>query len=301
MKKLFGVVAAMTTPFTADGMVDVGALKEQVAYLINGGVNCLYPCGTTGEMHLCSIEERKLIAETVVSQVNGRIPVFIHTGAMDTESTIKLSRHACEIGADGIGVVTPAYFSMSERAIIQYYKDVCSSVPADFPVYVYVIPQLAKNDISPETMQKICDTCPNVVGVKYSYPDMTRLMQYVKVNNGQFSVLFGADHMFLSALIAGADGVVSGCAGAMPEPFADVYEKYIEGDINSAKTSQKLATELAWAMKSGADMSIFKHILAKKGIGGNYMRRPLLDLTENEWTEISAVLENCLKGTKYSL
>ena len=86
MKKLYGVITAMTTPFTADNKVDVAALEAQTEYLIQKGVQCLYPCGTTGEMYLMSAEERELVAETVVKKAAGRVTVFIHVGAMDQDT-----------------------------------------------------------------------------------------------------------------------------------------------------------------------------------------------------------------------
>lgn len=282
MKKLYGVITAMTTPFTEEDKVNVEALKQQTNYLIDRGVDCLYPTGTTGEMYLMSAEERKLVAETVVKEAAGRVTVFIHVGAMTLAETIELAQHAHSIGADGVGVVTPNYFTVDDRAMVQYYKDVCDALPQDFPVYVYVIPQLAHNDISPETMDEICKVCPNVVGVKYSFADMSRVLKYLRVNNGDFSVVFGADHLFLSALVAGCDGTVSGCSGPFPEPFVEVYKQYKAGNMEAARAAQDEANDLVWLMKGGADMSIFKNILTFRGITGGHMRKPLLDLSEED-------------------
>lgn len=282
MKKLFGVITAMTTPFDERDRIDTDALAQQTEFLIGKDVNCLYPCGTTGEMYLCGAEERELIAQTVVDAAAGRLPVFIHAGAMTLHETIRLVQHAKKIGADGVGVVSPSYFTVDARAMVQYYKDVSGAVPQDFPVYTYVIPQLAHNDILPETMEEIAAECPNIIGVKYSYPDMTRLLHYMRVRNGDFSVVFGADHLFLSALIAGADGTVSGCSGPFPEPFVEVYRQYQKGDMAAARKAQDRANTLAWLMKSGADMSIFKNILSMRGVRGGHMRKPLLDLTSEQ-------------------
>lgn len=185
MKKLFGVITAMTTPFTREGNVDTDALKKQTEFLIQKRINCLYPCGTSGEMYLMSVEERKVVADTVVKAAAGRGVVFVHVGAMAQKDSIDLARHAERIGADGIAVVTPSYFHVSEREMIQYYRTICSQVSEDFPVYVYVIPQLAHNDISAETLEKIAAECPNIVGVKYSYPDMRRINQYLRIRGGR--------------------------------------------------------------------------------------------------------------------
>ncbi|NLU24608.1 MAG: dihydrodipicolinate synthase family protein [Clostridiales bacterium] len=286
MKKLYGVITAMTTPFTADNHVDVSALEAQVEFLIGKGVQCLYPCGTTGEMYLMSSEERELVAETVVKKAAGRVTVFIHVGAMDQAETIRLARHASKIGADGVGVVTPSYFGVDERAMVSYYKAVCDSLPQDFPVYVYVIPQLAHNDVTAATMEKIAATCKNVVGVKYSFADMRRINEYLLVRGGNFSVVPGADDLFLPALVCGCDGVVSGCSGPFPEAFENIYQAYLSGDLNRARMAQQKATELVKVMKFGGDMSIFKNILTLRGVTGGHMRKPLLDLTSEQTAEL---------------
>ena len=282
MKKLYGVITAMTTPFTADNKVDVAALEAQTEYLIQKGVQCLYPCGTTGEMYLMSAEERELVAETVVKKAAGRVTVFIHVGAMDQDETIRLAQHAQKIGADGVGVVTPSYFTVDEKGMVEYYKTVCAALPEDFPVYVYVIPQLAHNDVSAETMEKIAAACKNVVGVKYSFADMRRINDYLQVRGGNFSVVPGADDLFLPCLACGCDGVVSGCSGPFPEPFVEVYKLWKEGKLEEAKAAQVKANVLVKRMKAGADMSIFKHILTWRGIEGGRMHKPLLDLNETE-------------------
>ena len=286
MKKLYGVITAMTTPFTVDGKVDTAALEEQTEYLIEKGVQCLYPCGTTGEMYLMSAEERELVAETVVKKAAGRVTVFIHVGAMTVDETIRLAQHAHKIGADGVGVVTPSYFTVNERAMVEYYKTVCAALPDDFPVYVYVIPQLAHNDISAATMEQIAAACKNVVGVKYSFADMRRINEYLQVRNGNFSVVPGADDLFLPALVCGCDGVVSGCSGPFPEAFVAVYKAFQSGDLEGARKAQVAATELVKLMQFGGDMSIFKNILTFRGVTGGHMRKPLLDLTDEQVAQL---------------
>ena len=186
MQKLFGTVVPIITPLTEDDKIDVQSLKNLVDHCINNGLQCLYPCGTTGEMYLMSAEQRELVAETVVKTAAGRVTVFIHCGAMTQDETIRLMQHAEKIGADGVGVVTPSYFTVDEKSMIAYYKAVCAAVSEDYPVYAYVIPQLAHNDITADTMEKIAAECKNLIGVKYSYPDMGRLCEYLRVRGGNF-------------------------------------------------------------------------------------------------------------------
>ena len=286
MKKLFGVITAMTTPFTQDGKVDTAALEAQTEFLIQKGVQCLYPCGTTGEMYLMSAGDRELVAETVVKKAAGRVTGFIHCGAMTEEETIRLAQHAHKTGADGVGVVTPSYFGISPRAMVEYYKRVCAALPQDFSVYVYVIPQLAKNDITAQTMEEIAAACKNVVGVKYSWPDVRRVNEYLQVRGGEFSVVPGADDLFLPCLVCGCDGVVSGCSGPFPEAFVAVYKAFQDGDLAAARKAQVAATKLVQIMQFGGDMSIFKNILTFRGVPGGHMKKPLLDLTPEQVSQL---------------
>ena len=286
MKKMYGVITAMTTPFDENDRVDVTALEQQVEFLISKGVNCLYPCGTTGEMFNLTIDERKLVAETVLKAAAGRVIVFIHVGAMTLKDTVCLARHAEAIGADGIGVVTPAFFGLKDKAMLRYYQQVSASVSSDFPIYLYAIPQCAANDLKPEVVAELIRTCPNIVGIKYSYADMIRLKDYLNLNNGDFSVLFGADRLFLPAMVMGCGGTVSGCSGPMPEHFVKVYEAYQRGDMAEALKEQRIANEVCEILQSGADMGIFKAALDLRGVRGGHMRAPLIDLDDEERREL---------------
>lgn len=294
MKKLYGVVTAMTTPFDENNKVDVTAIEEQTEFLISKGVNCLYPAGTTGEMYLMSPEERELVAETVVKKAAGRVTVFIHVGAMTITETIRLARHAEKIGADGIGVVTPSYFSVNDKAMEEYYVEVANSVSPDFPVYLYGIPQCAANDIKPEVAQKIANRCKNIIGIKYSFADMLRVKDYLNINEGSFSVLVGTDRLFYPALCMGCDGTVSGVSGPMPEHFVAVYNAYKEKDEKKAREEQKIANEICEILKSGADMALFKTTLDFRGIRGGHMRKPLIDLTEDQKNDLYSQIKKYL-------
>ncbi len=283
MKKMKGVITAMTTPFDENDRVDVAALEEQTEFLIRKGVDCLYPCGTTGEMFNMTPEERELVAETVLNAAAGRLTVYIQAGAMTLKETVRLAQHAEKIGMDGIGVVTPGFFSIKDKAMIRYYQEVSRSVSPDFPIYLYAIPQCAVNDLPMNVVKEILATCPNIVGIKYSYADMIRMKDYLTLNtNGNFSVLCGPDRLFLPALAMGCDGTVSGCSGPMPEHFVNVYKAFMAGDLETARKEQVIANEICEIMHSGADMGIFKAILQFRGMRGGHMRAPLIDLDEDE-------------------
>ncbi|TCW08482.1 4-hydroxy-tetrahydrodipicolinate synthase [Raoultella sp. BIGb0138] len=282
MKKLYGITTAMITPFNDDDTINYASIEALTDFLVEKGVHCLYPLGTTGEMFRLSEQERKKVAETVIKRNNQRATVYIHVGAMTTAETLSLARHAVEAGADGIGVVTPAFFGANDRELEAYFVAVANAVPRDFPVYLYNIPQCAANNLSADVAQRVADKCKNVVGIKYSYPDYLTVNQYLAINDHDFSVMVGADRLFLPALAMGCDGVVSGVSCVYPEPFVKIYDAFNRGDIPGARAAQRQANKYCELLRNGSNMSYFKEGLKYRGIHAGVMRAPQLNITPEE-------------------
>lgn len=284
MKKMRGVVVAMTTPFTANGEVDFEALDSETEFLINARVHALYPCGTTGEMLFMTNEQREAVAKAVVDKAARRVPVFIHVGAVRIEDTIRLAKHARSIGADGVGIVTPLFFQLNDRELENFYLTVSHSLPQDFPIYMYNIPQCSTNDIKPKVCARIVAKCKNIIGIKYSYCDMHRTLDYLQIREVRedFSVLVGFDRLLLPALRIGCDGTVSGAASVFPEPFVEVYEKYVAGDMVGAEAAMWRANDIVKKLKAGTSMGTFKEAQRLRGFGGGYVHAPLMEITEHE-------------------
>lgn len=283
MKKLFGTVVPIITPLTEEDKIDVESLKRLADHCINNGLQCLYPCGTTGEMMYLTVEERKLVAETVVKHTAGRVPVFVHVGAWNLKDTIELAQHAVEIGADGIGVVTPTFYQISDRGIADYYIAVAKSVPEDFPVYLYGIKQNAINDLTKATCEMAVAECKNIIGAKYSFPDMTRLQELMLVNDENFSVLVGPDHLFEAVVAVGGDGVVSGNAMCIPEHYAAVWDALEKKDFDFATKLQRKTNVLNATMCAVNNIAAYKVILKEEGvISTTMMRRPYENLTAEQ-------------------
>ena len=291
MIRMKGVTIPVVTPFTADEAVDTEVLANLVDYLIENGIDSVYPNGTTGEMLKLTVDERKLVAKTCIDASNGRIPVFVQVGAPTLRDTLELAEHAIDIGAAGIGVVTPQFFGVNHREMVNFYVSVAKAVPSDFPVYLYNIPQCAGNDLTPAAVNEILAAAGNVVGIKYSYPDFIRFNQYLACGNGDFDVIVGPDKLFLPGLAIGCVGVVSGCSQCHPYPFVEVYRRFMAGDMKGAQEAQRQAVELADIVKAGANMGYFKAALEYHGVGVSHMRAPALDITAEEKKELFAALD----------
>lgn len=282
MKKLYGITCAMITPFADDMSVDIDAIEQYTGFLIDKGIDCLYPLGTTGEMYKMTRKERMTVAETVVKAAAGRVPVFIHTGAHDPDEVIELSKHACDIGADGVGIITPSFFSLRREEAVDYYRNICCRLPSDFSVYLYHLPQCTSQSFDSAIASEIAECCPNVVGIKYSYPDMIETLRFLGIRGGEFSVLQGADRLTAACLAMGCEGIISGCASAYPEPFIRLKKQCGSGDINKVKKLQQSANEIADILRGGASAAWFKAALEWRGIIKSRVRPPQKDINEEE-------------------
>lgn len=302
MKKMYGVNTPISCPMTENGEVDFESLKSLCNYLIEKGINGLYPNGSTGEMCYLTLEERKKVLECVLKVNAGRVQVFSMVGALTTKDTIELAQHAEKSGADGIGVVTPYYFKLDEDELFQYFIDVANSVSKDFSVYLYGIPQLAVNDITPQLAERIAQACPNVVGIKYSYPDMPRLLQFMNVRGGDFSVLAGPDDLFYALLASGGDGTISGNSNVIPEHYAAIYKAFKEGDYDKAAKLQAKVNRMIPYISGPNNMARYKACLKHRGIiKSASVRKPLRELTQEEEMALINQIESMdyLDVTKY--
>lgn len=292
MNKLYGAVVPIVTPLTEDDKIDVDSLRKLIDHVIAGGLQCLYPCGTTGEMMYLTVEERKLIAEVTVEQANKRVPVFVHVGGWNLKDTIELAQHAEKIGADGIGVVTPAFYKLSDQGLIDFYTEVANSVSEDFAVYLYAIPQNAVNDVNVSVCEAVVKNCPNVVGIKYSYPDFTKLQQFMMVKDETFSVLVGPDHLFEAVCAVGGEGVVSGNAMVIREHYAAVWDAIQKKDFDLATKYQRRTNVLNSVMCAVNNIAAYKVILKEEGvIATTKMRRPMENLSQIQEEELLAEMK----------
>jgi 4-hydroxy-tetrahydrodipicolinate synthase len=278
-KRLAGIICAILTPFDLKGRVDVEALRRLVDFLIGQGVDGLLLGGSNGEGVLLSVDERKLLAETIVAQSSGRAYMLVHTGCITTAETVELTCHAKEIGADAASVITPYFYSYDDDAIFEHYISVIRAVPG-FPVALYCFPGNAKQGISLELFSRLCEASPQIAGIKLSDPDLIRFQEYVQAGGEKCSPLCGVDALALPALSVGAVGQVSGNANVFPEVFRKLYDSFESGDLDQARRQQVMINRIRSVLRD--DLVYLKAAMALRGISVGGPRPPLRKLTAAE-------------------
>lgn len=281
-----GIYAAVVTPFNSDMSIDFGALGELVDFLVRAKVDGLYVCGTMGEFPLLSDDERRRVTEAVVERARGRVPVLVQVGHVRTEFAVNLARHAKEIGANGVSVASPYYFSYSADELFGYFRDVARSVGPDFPVYLYNIPQRTTNMVSGELIGRLVEATSNIVGIKDSSGNLARLLELLEIGEQHgIGVLQGSDEQLLPALAAGCAGSVSGNANVFPELFAALWSEFKRGSTDSARRYQRIIGQVARTFGYG-NVPMIKAALKARGIGNGLCRAPFISISREAFEKV---------------
>lgn len=230
-----GVYVALLTPFGTAGEVDHTALPRLVEHTLAGGVDGVVTLGTTGEFPDLSPDERRAVVETTVSAVHGRVPVVAGVGALGTAEACRNARAVTAAGADAVLSLPPLYWKLDDAELFAHFAAVAEAT--DLPVLLYEFPVLSGTSLSPHLVRRISEELPSVIGIKLTVPDLrsvVEMLDAVKPGRPDFRVTFGFEDLALSALRAGADGLISGLANVCPAPMRRLFRAVAEGDLLAA-------------------------------------------------------------------
>ena len=231
MADFSGTFTVTVTPFSDDGrQVNVEVLRRFVDWQIANGVHGLIPVASTGEFLSLSDEERRRVAEIVVDQANGRVPVLVGTGAESTWDVVRYSREAEELGADGVLVITPFYSTPTEEELFQHYKTIGESI--SIPIMLYNNPATSNVDLLPPLVARLSEI-DNVSYIKESTTDATRVRDILRLSDGRMAVFGGI--MGYESFQNGAVGWTAVGGNLMPRAFSDMYRLCVEqADLDAA-------------------------------------------------------------------
>jgi 4-hydroxy-tetrahydrodipicolinate synthase len=282
---LRGVIVPLVTPFDDQNQVDHASLRQVTDFVISKGVHAVMVSGSTGEGPLLSLDERQCVLETVVEQVKRRVPVIAHTGCIDTASTVALSKHAQQSGADVVSAIVPFFFNFGDEQLYRHFLTVAEAVP-DLPMLLYAFPGNAKNDISPALLGRLLKAAPNIVGIKSSNDDLNRFQEYVQTGGDAFTACFGVDELMLGGLVFGSKAQISGNSNSFPEPFVQLYEAFMAGDLRRAQQLQQVVNKVIALHQGGRTTAFFKATLGLRGVAAGRVRPPMSELTAAEVEEV---------------
>lgn len=274
---LKGIIPAFMTGFTDDtSALSEVRIRQHARNLTDAGVQGLYVGGSSGEMLLCSVRERKQLLEAVISEVDHSASVIAHIGCTGTADTVELARHAKKAGADAISSVTPLYFAYSFAEVKQYYADIAAA--SDLPVIIYNIPARTGMALNLEQLHELL-LIPGVAGMKFTASDFFQLERLISEHPGQ--VFYnGSDEMLLSGLAAGAHGGIGTTYNLMPDVFLTIHRLFRENRIPEAQKVQSLANRVIRVILKYGVLSACKELIRCGGLAYGICRKPFLPLNE---------------------
>jgi 4-hydroxy-tetrahydrodipicolinate synthase len=200
-----GTYTVMVTPVSADGAtLQIEELKRFVHWQIDQGIHGLIPLGSTGEFLSLSDDERGQVAETVIGQAAGRVPVLIGTGAENTLDVIRYSREAEALGADGVMIIPPFYATPTADELFEHFRRVAEAI--SIPIMVYNNPATANVDLVPPLVARLSEI-DNVSYIKESTQEVTRVRDILRLCGDRMTVFGGI--LGFESFVDGAEGWVA--------------------------------------------------------------------------------------------
>ena len=287
MNELFhGVFPALLTPFDKAGAVNYDALRALVRWNLDKGVNGFYVCGSTSEAFLLTNDERKRIVETVCGEVAGRAAVIAHVGCIGQEMAVDLVRHAKDAGADAISSVPPFYYGFSFAEIKDYYFALAE---VGLPVVLYNFVPAGGAKLTAAQFEEFLSD-PRFLGVKHTSSDFF-MLERLKAFRPDAVIFNGYDEMFLSGLIAGADGGIGSTYNFMAEKYIAIEKAFRAGDLAAARAEQHRANNIIAALLTYGVLPGAKVLCRHLGLDLGECRKPFRELTEEQERALVRVYE----------
>ena len=271
-----GIATAMVTPMTPHG-VDYDSLARFIDFQIENGINALVAAGTTGESATLSQAERKEVIRFTVKRVNGRVPVIAGTGTNNTEHVLDFTRSACDDGADAVLVVTPYYNKSTQGGLIAHYTAVADA--SEKPVILYNVPSRTGCNLLPETVSVLADH-PKICGIKEASGNMAQVVDIIAQCKDRLDIYSGEDGLTQPMMAMGAMGCISVVSNVMPKETVQMADMLFAGDLAGSAEMQCRLLPLIHSLFSEVNPIPAKAAVSAMGFGENYVRLPLVPMTE---------------------
>lgn len=287
---LRGSMTALVTPFRKDGSLDEKAFRAFIEWQITEGTKGLVPVGTTGESPTLTHEEHREVVRICVDVAKGRVPVIAGAGSNNTVEAIGLARHAEEVGANAVLVVTPYYNKPTQRGLYAHYAAVAKATK--LPIVIYNIPPRSVIDMSPETMGRLAHDFDNIIGVKDATGKVERVSEQRITCGKEFIQLSGEDASALGFNAHGGVGAISVTSNVAPRLCAEFQEASLNGDKERALELQDRLMPLHKAIFVEPGVSGAKYALSRLGRIENVVRSPLVTVEESTAKVIDAAMKH---------
>lgn len=246
--KLLGSFTVTITPFTADGVqIDYDAWHRFIDWQFECRVPGIIILGTTGEFLTISDEERREFVSATIKHINGQIPVVVSTMNAYTPKAVRYSQEAQDMGAAGLMILPPYYYTPTDDEVFEYYRAIASAV--SIPIMLYNNPVTSNKDMSASLVARLAKSFPNIRYIKEASQDVARVTDVIEASNGLMNVFAG--ERIVESFLLGAVGYVNPYGNYIPYATARIWDYLVAGRIEDARAIQRIVTTMDHIIAAG--------------------------------------------------
>jgi 4-hydroxy-tetrahydrodipicolinate synthase len=272
-----GSLVALVTPMTESCDVDHVAFGRLLDWHAREGTDGIVVCGTTGESPTVSATEAAELLQIAVQRIGGRIPVIAGTGGNSTAEAVERTRAACELGVDGVLIVTPYYNRPPQEGLYRHFHMVADA--ASVPLLLYNVPSRTACDLLPATVERLASH-PQIIGIKEATGSIERGMEILRRCGDDFLLLSGDDASCRELIAAGAQGVITVTGNVAPRLMREMVDLALAGDHDGARELDDRLAGLHTALFVESNPIPVKWALGRLGLIGTGIRLPLVALAD---------------------
>ncbi|MBE6710430.1 MAG: 4-hydroxy-tetrahydrodipicolinate synthase [Clostridia bacterium] len=280
-----GAATALVTPFDENGAVDYKAFAKLIDFQIDGGIDALVICGTTGEGSTLTDEEHRECIRFSVEHIAGRVPVIAGTGSNDTDYANSLSKYACDVGADALLLVTPYYNKATPKGLIKSFLDTAEKT--DKPIILYNVPSRTGVNITMPVYRELAKH-ERIVAVKEASGNMSQIAEIAAELSDDLAIYSGNDDQIVPILSLGGQGVISVLSNVMPKETHDICQKFFDGDVAGSRELQLKYLELINNLFIEVNPIPVKTACGLMNLCSDLMRLPLCEMDDANKAKLAA-------------
>ncbi|MBQ3052414.1 MAG: 4-hydroxy-tetrahydrodipicolinate synthase [Clostridia bacterium] len=285
-----GAATALITPMNEDGSVNFERLSTLVDEQINGGIDALVICGTTGEKSTLRYDEHLKVIEQSVKACAGRVPIIAGTGSNDTVYSVELCSDAEKVGADAFLMVTPYYNKASQEGLVAHYNYIADRV--NKPIILYNVPSRTGVNIKPETYKELSKH-KLIVATKEANGDLSSVAKTKYLCGDDLDIYSGNDDQIVPMLSLGGIGVISVLSNLLPLQVHNICNDYLSGNTQTAMENQIKYIGLIDALFSDVNPVPVKTAMNILGYNAGPFRQPLYKMNEKALNNLKQKLTEC--------
>ena len=285
------VLTAMVTPMLNNGDVDYDKVEQLANYLTENGSDSIVVTGTTGESPTLTHEEEIKILHAAKKGVKNNSKIIMGTGSNCTKTAVEMSKLAEQEGADAVLCVVPYYNKPSQKGMIEHFSAIAEAV--NLPIIMYNIPSRTGVNMAADTVKYLAEKYNNIAALKQSYGDMDTITELNINTPDDFTILSGDDSLTLPMMSLGVHGVISVASHIFGKEIKMMIKEFKSGNIIKARNLHNKLYPVFRKLFMAPNPTPVKAALAEMGLINDFVRQPLVRLTEEEKSELINTIKSC--------